>query len=264
MDNLLLNKADRVATITINRPDARNAMSREMWPALLKLLEDVQADADVACVVVTGTDPAFCAGGDVKAMTERAEGSNPMSVEEEATLLRGYMECARLLHEMPKPTIAAINGACAGAGFALALSCDLRIADSQAKFTSAFARVAGSGDFGGSWFLSKIVGTAKAREMYYFAETFTGAEAAAMGVVNVAVDREHFATTVESWSERLANGPTVALALMKENFNLAERGSLAQALDQEARNMATAFRSEDHVEAARAFVEKRRPVFKGK
>ena len=264
MDQLLLNKTDRVATITINRPDARNAMSRDMWPALRKMLEDAQADGDISCVVITGTDPAFCAGGDVKAMIERAEGSNPMTADEEATLLRGYMECARLLHEMPKPTIAAINGACAGAGFALALSCDLRVADSQAKFTTAFARVAGSGDFGGSWFLSNIVGTAKARELYYFADTFTGAEAAAMGVVNIAVDREDFAATVQNWTERLAKGPTVALALMKENMNLAEQGTLSEALDQEARNMALAFRSEDHVEAAKAFIEKRRPVFKGK
>ena len=264
MEHLQLSKVDRVATITINRPEARNAMSRELWPALLKLLEEVQADADVACVVVTGADPAFCAGGDVKAMIERAEGSNPMTVEQETTLLRGFMECSRLLHEMPKPTIAAINGACAGAGFALALSCDLRIADSQAKFTTAFARVAGSGDFGGSWFLSKMIGTAKARELYYFANPFTGAEAAQMGVVNIAVDREDFAATVQDWTARLATGPTVALALMKENMNLAEQGSLSEALDQEARNMALAFRSEDHVEAAKAFVEKRRPEFKGK
>ncbi|MEP0941701.1 MAG: enoyl-CoA hydratase [Rhizobiaceae bacterium] len=261
---IALEKSDRVATITINRPDARNAMSRDMWPMLRSMLEDVAADPDIACVVVTGTDPAFCAGGDVKAMTERAEGENPMSVEEETKLLRGLMECSRLLHEMSKPTIAAINGACAGAGFALALSCDLRIADAQAKFTTAFARVAGSGDFGGSWFLSRMIGTAKARELYYFADTFTGNEAAEMGVVNKAVERELFAETVRDWSSRIANGPGVALALIKENMNLAEQSSLSEALDQEARNMVLAFRSEDHIEAARAFVEKRRPEFKGK
>lgn len=239
-------------------------MSREMWPMLLRLLREVESDADISCVVITGTDPAFCSGGDVKAMTERAEGTNPMSVEEETELLRGFMECARLLHEMPKPTIAAINGACAGAGFALALSCDLRIADAQAKFTTAFARVAGSGDFGGSWFLSKMIGTAKARELYYFANTFTGTDAAAMGVVNIAVEREDLAQTVQDWTKRIADGPSVALALMKDNMNLAEHATLAEALDQEARHMALSFRSEDHIEAANAFVEKRRPIFKGK
>ncbi|MEP5179662.1 MAG: enoyl-CoA hydratase [Rhizobiaceae bacterium] len=261
---LELTKSDRVATITINRPDARNAMNRDMWLTLLRLLQEVATDKITAAVVVTGTDPAFCAGGDVKAMMERAAGTNQMTVEEETTLLRGYMECARLLHEMPKPTIAAINGACAGAGFSLALSCDLRIADAEAKFTTAFARVAGSGDFGGSWFLTKLIGSAKARELYYFADTFTGAQAVQMGVVNKAVDRADFAATVQDWASRLANGPNVALAMMKENMNLAVQGSLADTLDQEARNMVLAFRSEDHVEAAKAFVEKRRPVFRGK
>ncbi|NKB53222.1 MAG: enoyl-CoA hydratase [Rhizobiaceae bacterium] len=259
-----LENAGKVATIRINRPEARNAMSRDMWPKLLDILTQLQNDESVGCVVLTGADPAFCAGGDVKAMVERAEGGNQKSVEEETKLLRGYMECARLLHEMPKPTLAAINGACAGAGFALALSCDLRIAKRSAKFTTAFARVAGSGDFGGSYFLSKMIGTAKARELYYLADAFTADQAAAMGVVNRAVDDQDFANNVTDWAHRLANGPSVALAYMKENMNLAELGSLSDTLDQEAANMVRAFRTEDHKEAANAFVEKRRPEFKGK
>ena len=265
MTELELQTADRIATITINRPEARNAMSRDMWPVLVDMLRGLENDADIGCVVITGGGgEAFCAGGDVKAMVERAEGNNPLSVEEETQLLRGFMEAARLLHEMSKPTIAAINGACAGAGFALALSCDLRLAVSDAKFTTAFARVAGSGDFGGSWFLSRIVGTAKARELYYFARGFDGTEAAEMGVVNAAIARDNFQGTVDDWSRRLAAGPTTALGFMKQNFNLAEHGSLAAALDQEARNMVLSFRTEDHLEAAKAFVEKRRPTFKGK
>ncbi len=261
---LELEQAEGVATVRINRPEARNAMSRDMWPVLHEFLDRLQNDDSVGCVMLTGTDPAFCAGGDVNAMVERAKGQLNMSVEEETKLLRSYMECARLLHEMPKPTLAAINGACAGAGFALALSCDLRIAKRAAKFTTAFARIAGSGDFGGSYFLSKMIGTAKARELYYFADGFSGEQAASMGVVNRAVDDEDFAPIVTDWARRLANGPTVALAYMKENMNLAEGCSLSDALDQEAANMVRAFRTEDHKEAANAFVEKRRPEFKGK
>ena len=259
-----LETADRVATIRINRPEARNAMTREMWPDLRAKLEGLQDNEAVGCIVLTGVDPAFCAGGDVKAMLERAEGLVKMSVEEETDLLRGFMECARLLHEMPKPTLAAINGACAGAGFALALSCDLRIARSEAKFTTAFARVAGSGDFGGSYFLSKIVGTARARELYYLADAFTGEQAAEMGVVNKAISEGEFSAAVADWASRLAAGPSVAFAYMKSNMNLAESGTLSDALDQEAANMVRAFRTEDHLEAANAFVEKRPPVFKGK
>lgn len=239
-------------------------MTRDMWPDLREILEGLEHDDAVGCVVLTGTGPAFCAGGDVKAMVERVEGLVTLSVEEETSLLRGYMECARLLHEMPKPTIAAINGACAGAGFALAMSCDLRVARGDAKFTTAFARVAGSGDFGGSYFLSKMIGTAKARALYYLADMFTGEEAAHMGVVNRAVDEDDFFKTVDDWANRLANGPTVALSLMKSNMNLAEKGTLAEALDQEASNMVRAFRTEDHREAANAFVEKRPPKFRGK
>lgn len=261
---LELNKTEQVATITINRPEARNAMSREMWCDLLGMLKDVRDDDAVGCVVVTGTGKAFCAGGDVKAMLERAAGHGIMSVEEETVQLRRLMESAQLLHEMPKPTIAAVNGACAGAGLSLALACDLRIASKEASFTTAFARVAGSGDFGGSWFLSKIIGTAKARELYYFADAFTGEQAERMGVVNRSVSEDQFEQLLSDWTQRLAKGPRVALAFMKANMNLAEQDNLTLALDQEAINMVRAFRTEDHKEAVSAFVEKQRPVFKGK
>ncbi|MEE9376093.1 MAG: enoyl-CoA hydratase-related protein, partial [Rhizobiaceae bacterium] len=178
--------------------------------------------------------------------------------------VRGIMEAARLLHEMPKPSIAAINGACAGAGFALALACDIRLTDEDAKFTTAFANVAGSGDFGGSWFLTKIIGTAKARELYYFAPVFSGRLAEEMGIVNKAYDPDDLMEATYDWAERLANGPSIALGYMKKNMNLAEQGTLTQALDQEALHMMLSFRSEDHREAANAFVEKRHPKFTGR
>lgn len=264
MKNLRMAVKNRIAKITIDRPEARNAMSREMWVELPRLLERCWHDADIGCVVLTGTGEAFCAGGDVKAMTERLEKGHTQSIEAEAAFIRGIMESSRLLHEMPKPTLAVVNGACAGAGFSLALSCDLRLADQNAKFTTAFARVGGSGDFGGSWFLSKIIGTSKARELYYLARVFNGAEAADMGIVNSAVAAETLDETAEDWASQLANGPSVALSYMKRNMNLAEHGTLSQALDQEAMHMVLSMRTEDHKEAAQAFVEKRKPEFKGR
>ena len=264
MGELKLTKNQRVSTITIDRPEARNAMSRPMWLEMVELLHDAQNDPDVGCVVLTGADPAFCAGGDVKSMVDRAKNGSKDTVEQETAFVRRIMESARLLHEMPKPTIAAINGACAGAGFSLAMACDLRIAKQEAKFTTAFANVGASGDFGGSWFLSKMIGTAKARELYYTARVFDGREAEALGVVNQTCTDDTFQETVEALANQLAGGPSVAFGYMKKNMNLAEQGTLAQALDQEALHMMLSFRTEDHREAANAFVEKRKPTFKGR
>ncbi len=261
--NITLTQKDRVATITFNRPEVRNAMMRDMWHELLKIVRSVAEDGSIGCVILTGADPAFCAGGDVKAMVERLENGNQASLEEEVAFVREIMESARLLHEMPKPTIAAINGACAGAGFALAMSCDMRLASIDAKFTTAFVNIAASGDFGGSWFLSKVVGTAKARELYYFASVFSGQLAEELGVVNKAFLHEDLMDAANDWAKRLAEGPTTTLGYIKSNMNLAEHGTFAQALDQEALHMVKSFRTQDHKEAATAFVEKRKPNFKG-
>ena len=264
MDTLLLTKKDRITTITINRPEKRNAMTRGMWLKLVDLFHDVQNDNETGCLVLTGADPAFCAGGDVKGMVDRLQGGARDSIEVETAFVRRIMEASRLLHEMQKPTLAVINGACAGAGFSLAMACDMRIASAEAKFTTAFAGIGGSGDFGGSWFLSNIIGTAKARELYYLRPVFSGAKAEAMGVVNRAVDADDLHDAADDWARKLANGPSVALGYMKKNMNLAEHGTLSAALDQEALHMMLSFRTEDHREAAMAFIEKRQPVFKGK
>lgn len=262
--NIKTSTENRVLTITLDRPEARNAMTREMWESLLSTLEDAQHDEDIGCVVLTGADPAFCAGGDVKAFAERLTDDNPAPVNEDSRRIRRIMESSRILHEMPKPTIAAVNGACAGAGFALAMACDIRLASVEAKFTTAFANVGLSGDFGGSWFLSKIVGTAKARELYYFATAFDGRIAEEMGVANKSYLPEDLMGAVKDWAEQLANGPGVAIGYMKRNMNLAEHAPLSQALDQEALHMTLSFRTEDHREAAQAFVEKRKPKFNSK
>jgi 2-(1,2-epoxy-1,2-dihydrophenyl)acetyl-CoA isomerase len=168
------------------------------------------------------------------------------------------------LHEIYKPTIAMVNGPAAGAGMALALACDLRIAAQSARFITAFANVGFSGDFGGSYFLSKLVGTGRARELYYTAEPLDAAQALALGVVNWVVADADLLTSTMQLAQKLAGGPRIALALMKQNFNAAETGTLAQLLDLEARGQIETGRTDDHKEAARAFVEKRAPVFTGR
>src|SRR4051812_26697114 len=173
--DLLARVDDGVAILTMNRPERRNALSPAMLDALAGALADAEADDDVRCVVLTGAGGAFCAGGDVKAM---AEAPGAFDYEEAvAVQRRSQRATSGRLHGMPKPTIAALPGAAAGAGFALALACDLRIAARGAVLTTAFGRVGLSGDYGGTWFLSRLVGTAKARELYFLSERVTADEA---------------------------------------------------------------------------------------
>src|SRR6476661_11015117 len=170
-----------VATLTLNRPDRLNALSAPIMEGLLEALPRLANDSAVGAVVLTGAGRAFCAGGDVKRM---AAETAPRSSEEDVARLRSRMEVSRLLHEIPKVTIAMVNGPAAGAGLAMALACDLRIAGESARFVTAFAKVGFSGDFGGSYFLSKLVGTGKARELYFTAEPLDAAQALALGIVN--------------------------------------------------------------------------------
>ena len=252
---------DRVATLTLNRPDRLNALSTSILDGLLEALPRLAADPDVAVVILTGAGRGFCAGGDVKSM---AEGTSLLELENAVQRLRGRMEVSRLLHEIPKPTIAMVNGPAAGAGLAMALACDLRIAAQSARFITAFAKVGFSGDFGGSYFLSKLIGTGKARELYYSGDQLDATQAVALGVVNSVVPDAELLQATMALARRLALGPSVALGLMKQNFNAAESGTLSQLLDLEALNQVKTSRTEDHREAARAFVEKRPAVFKGR
>jgi 2-(1,2-epoxy-1,2-dihydrophenyl)acetyl-CoA isomerase len=258
---LLETVADGVATLTLNRPDRLNALSTPIMDGLLEALPRLERDEAIGAIVLTGAGRAFCAGGDVKNM---AEGSVQHAVEEAVTNLRGRMEVSRLLHEIPKPTIAMVNGPAAGAGMSLALACDLRIAGQSARFVTAFANVGFSGDFGGSYFLSKLIGTGKARELYYTAEPLNAEAAYALGIVNRVVADEKLAEATRDLARKLARGPRIALALMKQNFNAAENGTLTELLDLEARRQIETGRTQDHKEAAQAFVEKRAPVFVGR
>jgi 2-(1,2-epoxy-1,2-dihydrophenyl)acetyl-CoA isomerase len=174
------------------------------------------------------------------------------------------MEVVKWLHEAPKPTLAVIPGAAAGAGLSLALACDLRIAADGAKLTTAFSKVGLAGDYGGSWFLTHLVGAAKARELYFTADVITGAEAAALGIVNKSVPAEELPAVATDFARRLAGLPTIAIGYMKRNLNVAAHSTLSELLDLEATHMVRTMMTEDHAAAAKAFVEKRAPAFAGR
>ncbi len=254
---------DGVAILTMNRPDRLNAFSLAMLDAMQDALPRLARDPDIGVVVVTGAGRAFCAGGDVKAMAEGREAEGD-TLEERAQALRERMEVSRWLHEMPKPTIAMVRGAAAGAGLSLALACDLRVAGDSARFATAFARVGYSGDFGGSWFLTQLVGTAKARELYLTADIVDAQQALALGIVNRVVPDVRLEDETMALAARLARGPRIAYRYMKRNFNAAESGTLKDLLDLEAWHHTRCGMTEDHREAAKAFVEKREPVFRGR
>jgi 2-(1,2-epoxy-1,2-dihydrophenyl)acetyl-CoA isomerase len=266
-DQLIEEFSDGVATLTMNRPEARNAMTNEMMAALDAAVRRLAADPAVRCVVLTGAGNAFCAGGDVKgqarAAAERSSGA-PFSIEQRVHGLRTAMETSRILHEMPKPTLAVIPGAAAGAGLSLALACDLRIATAEAKLTTAFAKVGASGDYGGSYFLPRLVGAAKARELYFTADVISGEEACALGLVNHAYPAAELRERARALAHKLASLPTVAIGYMKRNLNAAGEASLSQVFDMEAEHMVRSMMTEDHANAAKAFVEKRPPEFKGR
>ena len=254
-----------IATLTMNRPEARNALSRAMMEGLAEAMPRLAVDPAVRLVVLTGAGNAFCSGGDVKGFAKNVGGAPAaVSFDTKVTDLRARMEAVRWLHEMPKPTLAVIPGAAAGAGLSLALACDLRIAADDAKFTTAFSKIGLSGDFGGSYFLNHLVGAAKARQMYFTAQVINGAEAQRIGMVDRAVPAAQLADAARAWAAELAALPTVAVGYMKRNLNVGLRGSLSDVLDSEALHMIRTFETEDHKGAAVAFVEKRAPSFKGR
>lgn len=263
-DELLCRLENRVALLTLNRPERLNALTKDMMAALRARLAEIAVDDTVGCLVLTGAGNAFCAGGDVRVQAKVAAEGSPETPEQRTDTLRASMEASRLLHEMPKPTIAMVNGVAAGAGLSLALACDLRIAGRSARMTTAFAKVGLSGDYGGTWFLTQLVGSAKARELYFLSDVLDSTQIDALGLANRVVGDDELVAETMALAEKLGNGPSVALRYMKRNLNVAERGTLSEGLDSEAYGMLRARASDDHKEAARAFVEKRKPEFKGR
>ena len=261
-DDILTEVTDGVGLLTLNRPASYNSLSRDLMRELVPILAGWAVDPAIGCVVITGAGKAFCSGGDVKAQAARqyAPGTTPESRSME---LRNAMEAARLLHEMPKPTIAMVNGVAAGAGFSLALAPDMRIVGESARMTTAFAKIALSGDFGGTWFLTRLVGPSKARELYFTSEMLDARRIAELGLANRVVPDDRLHDETMALARQLATGPRVAWRYMKRNLKAGEEQSLADLLDLEANGMRVTRDTDDHKEAAQAFVEKRKPVFRG-
>jgi 2-(1,2-epoxy-1,2-dihydrophenyl)acetyl-CoA isomerase len=264
--DLLAALDEGVLTLTMNRPDARNAMSGAMVSALASQLASAELDPAVKCVVLTGAGKGFCAGGDVKGMAARGDGTVGDNTIDNAIHRQRVNQRATAgkLFKMPKPTIAALPGAAAGAGLSLALACDLRIMASSAILTTAFARVGFSGDYGGTYFLTQLLGSAKARELYFLSDRVSADEALRLGLANWVCAPEELGAKTREIALRLAAGPTVAYRYMKENLNRAMSGDVDDCLDLEATHHIHCGQTEDHREATKAFVEKREPVFKGR
>ena len=266
--DLLAHEEDGVAVITLNRPQARNAMSAAMNGALASVLDRAERDAAIRCVVLTGAGGAFCAGGDVKGMAARggSSGGPGPSLDERIHDQRlNQRNTSGRMYLMPKPVVAALPGPAAGAGLSLALSADLRIMAENAFITTAFARVGFSGDYGGSFFLSNLVGSGKAKELYFLSDRVGADECLRLGIANQVVPAAELKDATMTLARRLASGPSVAYRYMKENFSRAAMGGdVIECLDLEATHHVHTGLTEDHRNAAQAFVEKRQPVFNGR
>ena len=228
-----------VRIITLNRPERLNALTPPMMGDFADAVADAAGDPAVGCVIVTGAGRGFCAGGDLK------DGSGPVQVdpgrggrvEQGFTELRRFAQASYLLHEMGKPTIAMVNGPVAGAGIGIAGACDLRFAGERAKFVSAFDRIGASGDFGSTWFWTKILGTGVARELFLMGESLDAAEALSRGIYTRVFPEGELRGATLAQARRLAEGPRMAWRYMKTNLNTAEDASFETSLDQECQNM---------------------------
>lgn len=280
-DVLIDRRDDGVALVTLNRPDSLNAMGGTLMAELGDALRDLENERGVHCVALTGAGRGFCAGGDMggfarntganrdpdDAKAQRAArdpGAFPAQMERGVLGLQASQRRTSLkLHTMRKPTVALVNGAAAGAGMSLALSCDIRLCSDKAKFVPAFGRIAFSGDFGGSYFLTKLVGFGRAREIYFTGEHIDAQRALELGIANKVFPHDELLDKGLEYCARIASGPPGALARMKANFLRAEHARVDEALDAEALWMTLSGWTQDHREGVRAFVEKRDPNFTG-
>jgi len=265
MDTLLVERRDGVVWLTLDRPEKKNAISNAMWYELIAVFDEVSASRDDRALVVTGAGDAFCSGADLSGVRSgdpaiAAALSGPGG---SLANMRLVGRCALRLHEVPKPTIAAVNGIAAGAGCNLALGCDLVIASERARFSELFVHRGLSVDFGGSWLLPRLIGLHKAKELAFLGEIVDAREAERMGIVNQVVPADELAATVTRLADRLAHLPPLALSLTKRLLNQSFALAMNEALDAEGIAQSLNSRSPDTMEAMRAFLEKREPVFTG-
>jgi len=257
---LIVERDDGVVTVTMNRPERKNAANGTMWRELLEAFDDVAGDRDARVLVLTGAGGAFCSGADLSDPSDMAgRPGDPYLVQ-----MRALADVALRLHRFPKPTLAKVGGVAAGAGMSMAIGCDLVVASDSARFSQIFAKRGLSIDFGASWLLPRLIGLHRAKELAFFADILSADEAAAFGLVNRVVPDADLDAFVDGWARRLAEGPTLALSMTKSMLNNSMAVSMEQALEDESRSQAANFGTRDTREALTAFVEKRTPHFEGR
>jgi enoyl-CoA hydratase/carnithine racemase len=260
---LLCEIRDRVAVITLNRPEARNALSDHLTPALRRMIKQCGDDANVGALLITGAGTAFCTGGDVKGMGNNSNKKEIAFEERVADLQTKQRTLTGALVAVRKPTIAALPGPAAGAGMALALACDIRIAAESAIMSTGYARIGLTGDYGIAWLLTRLVGTSRARELMFLSERIDARRCEALGLVNRVVPDPELREAAFALAKSLSEGPSIALARIKDNLDHALSADFLDPMDQEAENMVRSARTTDHKEAVRAFIDKRKPAFVG-
>lgn len=255
---------ERVAILTLNRPEARNALSTEISMALRHQIAERGADPEVGALLITGAGGAFCAGGDVKNMGDRRLPTDATHDEKFRVMQARHQGTAGALYALRKPTVAALPGAAAGAGLALALACDIRVAAASAFVATGYAKIGLSGDYGIAWLLTRAVGPSRARELLLTADRVDARRAQEIGIVHRVVEDGRLAEEAFALARQLAEGPAVALGYIKDNLDAALDQTHAEAIDHEAERMLRTQGTADHKAAVRAFVEKRKPVFEGR
>jgi 2-(1,2-epoxy-1,2-dihydrophenyl)acetyl-CoA isomerase len=257
MPELLVERADGVVRLTLNRPDKKNAITKAMWGGLADVFHEVAANRADRVLVITGAGDGFCSGADL------LKAEIPPSAGARLEYMRGLSRAAQALHDLAKPTVAAVNGVAAGAGCNLALGCDLVIASDRARFSEIFVQRGLSIDFGGSWLLPRRVGLHRAKELALLAEVIDAAEAERIGLVNRVVAHDQFGQAIDAITDRLLQMAPVALAQTKRLLDQSSSRSMAEALDAEGAAQVVNFATDDSIEAVRAFKEKRKARFTG-